>query len=632
MVEDRAGTQFGPYRLMRLLGSGGFGEVYEAEDTTMNRVVALKLLASTFSQNAVFRERLFREARTAGRLREPHVLPIHSCGEIDGQVYLDMRLVRGRDLETVLKSEGPLDPARAVNLIRQTAAALDAAHAEQVIHRDVKPANILISGDDFASLVDFGLANAAGDARLTKPGKAVGTFDYVAPERLSNAPVDHRCDVYALACVLFELLTGTPPYAEHQDMPSLMNAQLSAPIPRPSQQRAGIPAALDEVVARGMAKNPDERYPSAGELAAAAERALGGAAPTREWTTQPRPAPAPPPGPPPRPWPADQQPPAPQPRPAWAQPPARKPRRRTVIALGAVALVAVAAIVAVLVVVNRPASAPPAATSSTPRPSPNVAVALKFPNLVQARGVAVDPTGNVYVTELSQHAPEGRVLKLAPGQPAPAELPFGEIYAQGIAVDPAGNVYLADIHAHGVWKLAPGGRGPSLLPFGRLGNPTGVALDKDGNIFVADGTLNQVLKLPAGASNFVQLMPTTLLNSPAGVATDQDGNVYIVNAGDRRVLKLAPGADTPTELPFGGLDQPFGVAADKNGNIYVSDIDKRGVFKLAAGAAAATQVNIASLNYPFGVAVDKNGDLYVVDCHRGDKCATGKVLQLGTGQ
>ena len=219
MDEDRSGSQFGPYRLIRLLGSGGFGEVYEAEDTAMHRAVALKLLSSTFSQNPVFRERLFREAHTAGRLREPHVLPIHSCGEIDGQVYIDMRLVRGQDLETVLKREGPLDPVRAVALIRQTAAALDAAHAEQVIHRDVKPANILLSGDDFASLVDFGLANAAGDARLTKPGKAVGTFDYVAPERLSNGLVDHRCDVYALACVLYELLTGATPYAEHRDLP-----------------------------------------------------------------------------------------------------------------------------------------------------------------------------------------------------------------------------------------------------------------------------------------------------------------------------------------------------------------------------------------------------------------------------
>ncbi|OBK27148.1 hypothetical protein A5634_23420 [Mycobacterium asiaticum] len=286
VVEDRAGSQFGPYRLIRLLGSGGYGEVYEAEDTDMHRTVALKLLSGTFSQDSVFRERLFREAHTAGRLREPHVLPIHSCGEIDGQVYIDMRLVRGVDLETVLKRDGPLDPVRAVNVIRQTAAALDAAHAETVLHRDVKPANILLSGEDFVSLVDFGLASAAGDARLTGTGKAVGTFDYVAPERLSiNPVVDHRCDVYALACVLYELLTGSPPYDEHRNISALMTAHLTAPIPRPSQQRAGIPVAFDEVVARGMAKNPDERYSTAGELATAAQRALGPAATTREWTT-----------------------------------------------------------------------------------------------------------------------------------------------------------------------------------------------------------------------------------------------------------------------------------------------------------------------------------------------------------
>ncbi|BDB42953.1 hypothetical protein IWGMT90018_33990 [Mycobacterium kiyosense] len=275
MDQDRAGTQFGPYRLIRLLGSGGYGEVYEAEDTAMHRVVALKLLSSTYSQNPVFRERLFREARTAGRLREPHVLPIHSCGEIDGQVYLDMRLVRGVDLDTLLQREGPLDPARAVAIVEQVAGALDAAHAESVIHRDVKPANILLSGNDFASLVDFGLANAAGDARLTRPGKAVGTFDYVAPERLNGSAVDHRCDVYALACVLYELVTGTTPYADYQDLPALMNAQLSAPIPRASERRAGLPPELDDVIARGMAKDPAARYPSAGELASAARLALG---------------------------------------------------------------------------------------------------------------------------------------------------------------------------------------------------------------------------------------------------------------------------------------------------------------------------------------------------------------------
>lgn len=623
MVEDRAGSQFGPYRLIRLLGSGGFGEVYEAEDTTMHRTVALKLLSNNFSQDPVFRERLFREAHTAGRLREPHVLPIHSCGEIDGQVYIDMRLVRGVDLETLLKREGPLDPARAVKLIRQVGAALDAAHAETVLHRDVKPANILLSGDDFASLVDFGLASAAGDARLTKTGKAVGTFDYVAPERLSDFPVDHRCDVYALACVLYELLTGKPPYDEHRDLSALMTAHLAAPIPRPSQQRPGIPAALDAVIERGMAKNPDARYRSAGELAGAAENALNPAAPTREWAIEPPPPPPP----------AQHNPPpfpTPVPRPPWAQSPDRKRRRRTVIAVAAVALVAVAATVGIVAFTHRHGSAPSAA--STPRPSSTVPTVLKFPDLVKARGVAVGDGGTVYVAELTSHSPEGRVLKLSPGQSSPTEMAFGEMYGLDVAVDTAGNVYLADIHAPGVWKLAPGARGPILLPFGQIGRPAGLAVGKDGSVYLTDNALKQVLKLAPGATSATQLMPTVPMNGPGGIAVDKDGNLYIADSDDRRILKLSAGASTPTELPFAGLQQPYGVAVDPGGNVYVSDVEGHGIFRLAAGAAAATRINFPGLNYPYGIAVDKDGDLFAVDCHRTDDCATGKVLELGTPQ
>ncbi|MHA7651286.1 serine/threonine-protein kinase [Mycobacterium sp. ML4] len=621
MVEDREGSQFGPYRLVRLLGSGGFGEVYEAEDTAMHRTVALKLLSTTFSQDPVFRERLFREAHTAGRLREPHVVPIHSCGEIGGQVYIDMRLVRGVDLETVLERDGPLDPARAVDLIRQMAAALDAAHAERVIHRDVKPANILLSGDDFASLVDFGLANAAGDTRLTKTGKAVGTFDYVAPERLSDGPVDYRCDVYALACVLYELLTGKPPYHEHRDLSALMTAHLSAPVPRASRLRPGIPAALDNVIARGMAKDPDARYRSAGELAAAAQSALNPAAPTREWAVDPAPPPPMAPAPAPR----------PGPPPAWAQPPARRRRRRTVIALGAVAVIVIAAGVAGVVIFHRPSPSGPAAPSVA-RPPSTVPTVLKFPDLVQARGVAVGKDGTTYVTELNRGGFGGLVLKLPPGKSTPVELPFGELNAEGVAVDGAGNVYVADHHGPALWKLTPGARGPTLMPFGHLSRPIAVAVGADGSIYVVDEFLNQVLKLPAGASSATQVMPTTALNAPAGVAVDKDGNLYVVDRGDRHVLKLAAGATTATELPFVGLQQPYGVAVDKNGNLYVSDIDKRRVLKLAAGAATATEVAFPGLNNPVGVAVNDDGDLFVVDCHRSDDCATGKVLALGVGQ
>ncbi|MEE6139843.1 serine/threonine-protein kinase PknH/PknJ [Mycobacterium sp. 050128] len=269
----RAGSRFGNYRLKRLLGKGGFGHVWEAEDTVMDRVVALKLLRSEYSENETFRLRLFREARAAGRLHEPHVVPIHQCGEIDGQIYIDMRLVDGTDLESVLAREGPLPPARAVAVVRQIAAALDAAHDAGLIHRDVKPANILLAYDDFACLLDFGLANAVSDAKLTTTGFTIGTFAYMAPERLSaDAEVDHRVDVYALACVLYECLTGSRPYLG--DMPALVTAHLTAPIPHASQQHPGIPAALDDIIARGMAKTAADRYGSAGEFARAAQFAL----------------------------------------------------------------------------------------------------------------------------------------------------------------------------------------------------------------------------------------------------------------------------------------------------------------------------------------------------------------------
>jgi serine/threonine kinase PknH len=270
---SRVGSQFGRYYLKRLLGRGGMGEVYEAEDIVKERVVALKVLSAALSQDPVFRERLQREARIAGRLHEPHVVPVHDYGEIDGQLYLDMRLIEGTDLATVLTQSGALNPPRAVAIMRQVASALDAAHAAGVIHRDIKPENILITRDDFAYLVDFGIANATTDDRLTLAGSAVGTWKYTAPERFTNAGITPSVDVYALACVLHECLTGSPPYgADSAGM--LITAHLMGAIPRPSELRPGIPSAFDAVIERGMAKDPKDRYPSAGELAAAAHQAL----------------------------------------------------------------------------------------------------------------------------------------------------------------------------------------------------------------------------------------------------------------------------------------------------------------------------------------------------------------------
>ena len=273
------GSRFGPYLLKRLVGSGGMGSVFEAWDTVLQRSVALKLISTSYAQDPAYRERLQREARIAGRLRDPHVVPIHGAGEIDGQLYVDMRLIDGVDLDTTLERSGRLSSARAVAIVSQIASALDDAHAAGVLHRDVKPANILLTANDFAYLVDFGIANAAAETKLTQMGDVLGTWAYMAPERFSgdSAAVTGSADVYALACVLFEALTGSPPFGG--DPVSVSGAHLTQPPPRPSAA-GGIPAGLDEVIARGMAKQPQHRYATAGALARAAQAAIGFGAPS----------------------------------------------------------------------------------------------------------------------------------------------------------------------------------------------------------------------------------------------------------------------------------------------------------------------------------------------------------------
>jgi hypothetical protein len=273
-ADSLAGTQLGPYRLTRLIGSGEIGAVYEAEDTRTNRVVALKLLPAVLADAPGYAARMRHEAHTASRLRDPHVLPIRDVGEIDGKLYMDMPLIGGMNLRTILSRFGPLVPARAVSIIRQVASALDAAHEFGALHGDIKPENILITRDDFVYLGDFGIARAATVEGLTNMGRA--TFAYRAPELFTHGETTAGSDIYALGAVLYECLTGSPPYPDSNPA-QVITAHLSAPIPKPSQQREGIPSALDDVIARALAKSPEVRYGHASDLAAAAEEALSGA-------------------------------------------------------------------------------------------------------------------------------------------------------------------------------------------------------------------------------------------------------------------------------------------------------------------------------------------------------------------
>ena len=211
--------QFGPYRLDQVIGRGGMGEVYRAYDTVHERAVAIKLLLESLSADPDYRARFEREARIAAGLREQHIIPIHRFGEIDGRLFIDMRLVDGEDLGKVLAREGALEPRRAVSILAQLAAALDAAHQANLIHRDVKPANVLLADRprgmaDSVYLVDFGIArDSMAKTSLTVTGAAVGTPDYMAPERFTAGHIDRRADIYALGCLFYEMLTGSKPFA-----------------------------------------------------------------------------------------------------------------------------------------------------------------------------------------------------------------------------------------------------------------------------------------------------------------------------------------------------------------------------------------------------------------------------------
>jgi serine/threonine-protein kinase len=407
------GAEFAGYRIEALLGRGGVGLVYLAQDLNLPRRVALKILRAEFAQDPQFRERFVRESRLAASLDHLNIVPIYRAGEVDGVLFIAMRYVDGTDLRRLLSAEGPLDIDRALTILGQVGGALDAAHAQGLIHRDVKPANILVGpgvGDgapDQAYLVDFGITKRTTTAGLTQAGLFVGTLDYAAPEQIRGQAVDARTDVYSLGCVLFECLAGAAPFRRDTDLDT-MQAHLSAERPRLSPLRPEMGAAMDHVVTTAMAREPDDRYGSATALITAARAARPWTGLDRRSSTHPPLAASPPPAPPP---------PAPA-RPARARPKVRIPAQapRPVVP-----------------------AAPPPPPQSVPAPSvPAPRPARRLPPLAAAFGALVavaagavillshrgGDTGAATSPSSTAAPPPGPLLVLtdfAPGSVAPAD-------------------------------------------------------------------------------------------------------------------------------------------------------------------------------------------------------------------
>lgn len=596
--EARVGTQFGRYQIR-----GRRGQAYEAFDMVNNRPVELTLLSP-----AVDRQRFIRDLQVASRLTEPHVMPVLDWGEVDSVCYVATRLIPGQTLQSLVATFGPIDPPRAVAIVQQIAAALDAAHADRLIHRNVKPQNILVTDDGAAYLLGLGIAGAS----LSAAEPSADSYAYTAPELFDNQPPTNRADVYSLACVLAEMLTGEGPFPAATTVGQMIKAHLAAAPPTASLRRPHvISPRFDTVIARGMAKNPHQRFASAGDLARAARDALsagGGDAPTMvrrrndlaELLARRRP----------RERVADPVTEMVAYEDYWDEGAARPWWSPTLMPLVIAAVVLV--LTAVGIIVWRVGAT--GGTDQNTQPSSNSAPStyrsevLPFTGLTGPEGVAVDASGSVYVSNVDND----RVLKLEAGSTNQTALPFtGLKEPYGLALDADGAVYVADTDSDRVLKLAAGSTSQTVLPFTGLNRPEGLAVDTStGNVYVADTGNNRVLRLDAGSTSQTVLQFADL-ERPKGVAVDRAGRVYVADTGNNRVLKLPSGSTSQTALAFTGLKDPSGLAADSSGSIYVTDGSR--VVRLTVGSNKQMVLPVANLSYTRGVAVDSSGNVYVTD-------------------
>jgi DNA-binding beta-propeller fold protein YncE/tRNA A-37 threonylcarbamoyl transferase component Bud32 len=578
------GSTFAGHRIEEVIGSGGMGVVYRARHLALERERALKVVAPKLSADQRFRERFKRESRLAAQVEHPNVIPVHHAGEEAGQLYLAMRLVDGVDLRSLVQASGPLDPAHAVRVLAGVAAGLDAAHARGLVHRDVKPANVLIERDGDAErvfLTDFGISRLAGSGEsLTTTGQFFGSVDFVAPEQIEGEPLDRRTDVYALGGVLHFVLTAQPPFPRDTELAKLF-AHANAPPPRSSEVVPGLPPSIDDVVAKAMAKRPKDRYGSAGELAAAAAAALGAPAPDL--------APA-----------AAQQPPGADAAPTRSL--RRAARRRPPLAIGALAAVAAAAAAAALVLSD--GGGPESQAPAGPQPEAIATIEVgRSPTGITVGGV------NVWVASTSAHT----VDAIDPGKDQLAGNPI-PVGGQPISVAAGfGSIWVVNHSADTVMRLDPRERPtPVEIPVGD--QPTDVAVDGRW-LWVTNGGEDTVSRVDP-ETNLVDAT-AQVPAGPRSVATG-DGAVWVTNIDAKSVSKIDPQQAKTIGHPIPVGQRPNDLAVGY-GSIWVIDNVNGTLTRIDPDAAQVIGDPIVVGSHPRGV---KTGFGYVWVANGGDGTVT----------
>jgi YVTN family beta-propeller protein len=603
-ADSRLGTRLAGYRIQALLGRGGMAVVYLAEQIGPRRPVALKLLSPHVATSEAFRERFLRESELAATIDHPNVLPVYDAGETDGVLWIAMRYVAGIDLAALLERDGPLAPDQALALGGQVAGALDAAHASGLVHRDVKPANVLLAMEEgavtHAYLADFGLTRRVGGARgLTVSGQVLGTIDYVAPEQAEGGPVDGRADQYSLGCMLYECLTGVVPFRRDTEL-AVLWAHVHDPPARIGEHRPDLPAALDAAIGRALAKAPGDRYPSCQALVATVQAALAEAAQAslrhrvgravgrgHRW-------------------------------PGLA--------RRSVLA--ATALVLLTVVLAVAVLLPRDGRAPASSSAAAVLPAANQAVRIDTATYQTVAAVAVgtDPAavvgggGQVWVANRRRAAltvidpATNHVQKTIPASESGAVGRGGP----GLAFA-SGSLWVAAERQ--VIRVEPDANLIAIIPVDASPSAVVAARDADA-VWVAARTLSGgglLARIDARNNRVVQTVP--LRHAPTGLAITPDGrSIWVASAGDTAILRVdtrAGGAVRRIKLPYAPNQAAVGDSA-----VWVTSSEGDAVLRIdpATSKVETIRVGDGPRGIAFGadrvwVANSRDGTVSTIDPH-----------------